>query len=117
MSNKYGDKMNKCITLFDALTDDERIIVMHGYNSSTGKKVTIDREEFYLNTGRILTNNRELLKKLTDIERLYYFGGNPTKEEILQYVELVKEQQKVIESLTEELREHGKLKPKEDENN
>jgi hypothetical protein len=38
MSEKYKDKMNKCITLFDALTDDERIIVMDGYNSSTGKK-------------------------------------------------------------------------------
>ena len=38
MSDKYGDKMKKCITLFDALTDDERIIVMDGYNSSTGKK-------------------------------------------------------------------------------
>ena len=79
------------------------------------EEVIINREEFYLTTGRILTNNRELFKKLTDIERLYYFGGNPTKEEILQYVELVKEQQKVIEILTEELRKHGKLKPKEDE--
>ncbi len=38
MNEKYKDKMNKCITLFDALTDDERIIVMDGYNSSTGKK-------------------------------------------------------------------------------
>mgnify|MGYP000094184929 CR=1 FL=1 len=36
-NDKYGDKMKKCITLFDGLTDDERIIVMDGYNSSTGK--------------------------------------------------------------------------------
>lgn len=69
--------------------------------------VTIDREEFYLNTGRILTNNRELLKRLTDIERLYYFGGNPTKEEILHCIESVKQQQKVVQDLTEDLREYG----------
>ena len=69
--------------------------------------VTIDREEFYLNTGRILTNNRELLYRLVGIERLYYFDNKPTKEEVLHCVELVKKQQKVIQSLTEELREHG----------
>ena len=39
MNEKYKDKMNKCITLFDGLTDDERIIVMDGYNSLTGKKI------------------------------------------------------------------------------
>lgn len=72
--------------------------------------VVIDREEFYLNTGRILTNNRELLSRLVNIERLYNWGDEPSKETILQYVELVKEQQKVIQNLTEELREHGKIK-------
>lgn len=78
------------------------------------EKIIIHREEFYLNTGRILTNNRELLNRLVGIERLYYYDNKPTKEEILHYVELVKKQQKVIQSLTEELREHGTLKPKED---
>jgi|TARA_Y100000389_G_scaffold204137_1_gene255187 hypothetical protein len=72
--------------------------------------IIINREEFYLNTGRILTNNRELLKRATDIERLYYFGNNPTKEEILRCVELIKQQQKVIQDLTEELREYGTIK-------
>lgn len=72
--------------------------------------VIINREEFYLNTGRILTNNRELLNRLTDIERLYNFGGNPTKEEILHCIQSVKEQQKVVQDLTEELREHGIVK-------
>ena len=72
--------------------------------------VIINREEFYLNTGRILTNNRELLKRLTDIERLYYFDGNPTKEEILHCIQSVKEQQKAVQDLTEELREHGIVK-------
>ena len=76
------------------------------------REVIINSEEFYLNTGRILTNNRELLYRLVGIERLYYFGNKPTKEEVLHYVKLVKEQQKVIQSLTEELREHGKIKPK-----
>ena len=75
--------------------------------------VVIDREKFYLNTGRILTNNRELLSRLVNIERLYYFDGKPSKETILQCVELVKEQQKVIQNLTEELREHGVIKTKE----
>ena len=37
MSDKYGDKMKKCIDLFDNLTNDERIIVMDDYNPSTGK--------------------------------------------------------------------------------
>jgi len=72
--------------------------------------VIINREEFYLNTGRILTNNRELLNRLTDIERLYNFDGNPTKEEILHCIQSVKEQQKVVQGLTEELREHGIVK-------
>ena len=36
-NDKYGDKMKKCITLFDGLTDDERIIVMDSYSPSTGK--------------------------------------------------------------------------------
>jgi hypothetical protein len=72
--------------------------------------VIIDREEFYLNTGRILTNNRELLSRLAQIEKLYYFDGKPTKEDILSCVELVNEQQKVIQTLTEELREHGIVK-------
>jgi hypothetical protein len=72
--------------------------------------VIIDREEFYLNTGRILTNNRELLSRLAQIEQLYYFDGKPTKDNILSCVELVKEQQKVIQALTEELREHGIVK-------
>jgi len=76
-------------------------------------KFIIGREEFYLNTGRILTNNRELLKRLTDIERLYYFDGNPTKDDILSCVESVKEQQKVIQALTEELREYGTIKLKQ----
>ena len=75
--------------------------------------IIIGREEFYLNTGRILTNNRELLKRLTSIERLYYFDGKPTKDDILSCVELVKEQQKVIQALTEELREYGTIKPKQ----
>ena len=81
------------------------------------REVIINSKEFYLNTGRILTNNRELLNRLVGIERLYYYDNKPTKEEILHYVELVKEQQKVIQSLTEELREHGRLKPKEDDIN
>jgi hypothetical protein len=59
--------------------------------------VVINREEFYLNTGRILTNNRELLSRLVNIERLYNWGDEPSKETILQCVELVKEQQKVIQ--------------------
>ena len=72
--------------------------------------VVIDREEFYLNTGKILTNNRELLRRLVNIERLYDWGDEPSKETVLQSIELVKEQQKVIQNLTEELREHGKIK-------
>lgn len=72
--------------------------------------VLINRKEFYLTTGRILTNNRELLSRLVNIERLYNWGDEPSKETILQYVESVKEQQKVIQNLTEELREHGKIK-------
>jgi len=76
------------------------------------ENIIINREDFYLTTGRILTNNRDLLSKLVDIERLYYFDGKPSKETILQSVELVKEQQKVIQNLTEELREHGVIKTK-----
>jgi len=72
--------------------------------------VVIDREEFYLTTGRILTNNTELLYRLVSIERLFQFDGKPSKETILSCVELVKEQQKVIKELTEELREHGTVK-------
>jgi len=45
------------------------------------EKVIIHREEFYLNTGRILTNNRELLYRLVGIERLYYFDNKPKKDE------------------------------------
>ena len=37
MDKEYGKKMNRCITLFDELTNGERIIVMDGYNPSTGK--------------------------------------------------------------------------------
>tara|TARA_B100000900_G_C20035092_1_gene495601 strand:- start:2 stop:241 length:240 start_codon:yes stop_codon:yes gene_type:complete len=77
------------------------------------ENIIINREEFYLTTGRILTNNRELLYRLVNIERLYNWGDEPSKETILQCVELVKEQQKVIQNLTEELREHGVIKTKE----
>ena len=77
------------------------------------KNVIINREEFYLTTGRILTNNRELLRRLVNIERLYNWGDEPSKETVLQSIELVKEQQKVIQNLTEELREHGVIKTKE----
>jgi hypothetical protein len=72
--------------------------------------IIINREEFYLNTGKILTNNREVLSRLVDIERLYNFGGNPTKEDILDYIELAKQQQKIVQNLTEQLREHGIVK-------
>lgn len=72
-----------------------------------GTNVIISREEFYLNTGRILTNNRELLNRLVEIERMYNFGENPTKEMVLHGINLVKEQQKVIQELTESLREYG----------
>ena len=51
-NKEYGKKMNRCITLFDELTDGERIIVMDGYNPSNGKK------ELDL-LGRNITQNKE----------------------------------------------------------
>jgi len=77
------------------------------------ENIIINREEFYLTTGRILTNNRELLSRLVNIERLYDWGDEPSKETILQRLGLLKEQLKVIQNLTEELREHGIIKTKE----
>lgn len=77
------------------------------------ENIIINREEFYLTTGRILTNNRELLSRLVNIERLYDWGDEPSKETILQRLGLVKEQLTVIQNLTEELREHGIIKTKE----
>ena len=53
-------------------------------------KIVIDREVFYLLTGKALTNSNKVIEFSTKIERLYNFGDVPTKEQVFYFTNLIK---------------------------
>ena len=71
--------------------------------------IKMSRDDFYLNTGRIKTNLKQLSYSTMGIQRLFYFGGTPEKEEIIHFVNKIKDQQKQVDLMLDKLREFGKV--------
>jgi len=74
------------------------------------REVTVNREDFYLLTGKSLTNSSKVLEYAGSIERLYNFGNEPTKEEVLHFVNLIRQYNKSSDNYIKELREFGTIK-------
>ena len=72
-------------------------------------KIVIDREIFYLRTGKALTNSNKVIEFSTKIERLYNFGDVPTKEQVFYFTNLIKEYRVNSDNFIKELRELGKV--------
>jgi len=72
-------------------------------------EIIIDREVFYLLTGKALTNSKKVLEFTTKIERLYNFGGTPTKEQVFYFTNLIKDYRVNSDNFIKELRELGKV--------
>lgn len=73
-------------------------------------KVEINREEFYLQTGRMLTNNAKIREFTFKLKHLYNFGEEPSKEEVLGLANLIDEYQRKVDTLIVTFREHGVVK-------
>lgn len=81
--------------------------------------ILMERESFYLETGKALLNLGSCVNSLGGLERLFNFEGNPSKEEILHYVNLARQNLKNAKELMDELRDkasvHNQIKIKKNE--